>query len=61
MNIIGCLDSPSAGSYKLNGQDVAKLGESALAGIRNREVGFVFQSFNLLARARCAAQRPCSR
>ena len=51
MNIIGCLDTPSAGSYRLNGKDVQALGDVDLASIRNREVGFVFQSFNLLARA----------
>ena len=51
MNILGCLDRPSRGSYRLNGQDVEKLPEARLAHIRNHEVGFVFQSFNLLARA----------
>ena len=51
MNIIGCLDRPSRGHYRLNGEDVAGLAEAKLASIRNREVGFVFQSFNLLARA----------
>jgi len=50
MNIIGCLDTPSAGSYFLNGPDVAKLADNALAEIRNREIGFVFQTFNLLPR-----------
>jgi len=50
MNIIGCLDSPSAGHYELNGQDVARMEEDALAEIRNREIGFVFQTFNLLPR-----------
>jgi putative ABC transport system ATP-binding protein len=51
MNLIGCLDIPSAGQYWLNGQPVAGLSEEALARIRNREIGFVFQSFNLLPRA----------
>ncbi len=51
MNIIGCLDRPSAGRYLLGGRDVATLDRNELAGIRNRTVGFVFQSFNLLARA----------
>ena len=50
MNIIGCLDSPSEGSYLLNGRDTAKLGEVELAQVRNREIGFVFQSFHLLPR-----------
>jgi putative ABC transport system ATP-binding protein len=50
MNIIGCLDTPSTGSYLLNGRDTAQLGEVELAGVRNREIGFVFQSFHLLPR-----------
>ena len=50
MNVLGSLDSPTAGSYHLNGQNVANLDEDALADIRNREIGFVFQSFNLLPR-----------
>lgn len=48
MNVIGCLDSFDSGSYLLNGTDVNGLGEDALAQVRNREIGFVFQSFNLL-------------
>ncbi|HLD16488.1 MAG TPA: ABC transporter ATP-binding protein [Coxiellaceae bacterium] len=48
MNIIGCLDTPSEGEYWLNGQEVSHLNRRALAHIRNREIGFVFQSFNLL-------------
>jgi putative ABC transport system ATP-binding protein len=50
MNIIGCLDTASAGSYILNGKDVSKMEDNALAEIRNREIGFVFQQFNLLPR-----------
>ena len=50
MNVIGCLDRPTAGRYLLDGIDVSGLGRDALAGIRNRTLGFVFQSFNLLAR-----------
>ena len=50
MNIIGCLDTPSDGSYHLNGKSVSDLSEDELANIRNEEIGFVFQSFHLLAR-----------
>ena len=50
MNIIGCLDTPSAGSYTLNGRDVSKMADNALAEVRNKEIGFVFQQFNLLPR-----------
>jgi putative ABC transport system ATP-binding protein len=51
MNLIGCLDSPSGGEYWLNGYRVSELADDDLARIRNREIGFVFQTFNLLARA----------
>jgi putative ABC transport system ATP-binding protein len=50
MNILGCLDTPTSGSYTLNGQDVSSMEDDALAEIRNREIGFVFQTFNLLPR-----------
>jgi putative ABC transport system ATP-binding protein len=50
MNILGCLDTPTAGKYILNGQDVSKMEDNALAEIRNKEIGFVFQQFNLLPR-----------
>jgi putative ABC transport system ATP-binding protein len=50
MNIIGCLDTPTAGTYKLNDHNVAGLNEGDLADIRNQEIGFIFQSFNLLPR-----------
>ncbi|MCH5688180.1 ABC transporter ATP-binding protein [Niabella sp. W65] len=50
MNILGCLDSPTAGTYVLNGQDVSKMTDNALAEVRNKEIGFVFQQFNLLPR-----------
>ncbi len=51
MNIIGCLDTPSAGTYWLNGVEVSSVSDDELARIRNREIGFVFQTFNLLPRA----------
>jgi putative ABC transport system ATP-binding protein len=51
MNIIGCLDTPTAGTYILNDHDVSHLTENELADIRNKEIGFVFQTFNLLPRA----------
>jgi putative ABC transport system ATP-binding protein len=51
MNMIGCLDSPTGGEYWLNGYRVSELGDDALARIRNKEIGFVFQTFNLLPRA----------
>ena len=51
MNIIGCLDTPTAGEYWLSGQDVSQMTESQLAEVRNKEIGFVFQTFNLLPRS----------
>jgi putative ABC transport system ATP-binding protein len=53
MNIIGCLDTPTAGTYILNDKDVSDMTENELAEIRNKEIGFVFQTFNLLPRASC--------
>ncbi len=53
MNILGCLDTPTAGQYWLNGHQVSELGEDELARIRNQLIGFVFQTFNLLPRATC--------
>jgi len=50
MNILGCLDSPTAGEYVLNGHDVSKMPDNDLAEVRNKEIGFVFQQFNLLPR-----------
>jgi putative ABC transport system ATP-binding protein len=51
MNLLGCLDTPTSGEYYLNGSDVSKLNDSELAEIRNKEIGFIFQTFNLLPRS----------
>jgi putative ABC transport system ATP-binding protein len=51
MNLIGCLDTPTSGEYWLNGHEVSRLSDDRLAAVRNKEIGFVFQTFNLLARA----------
>jgi putative ABC transport system ATP-binding protein len=56
MNVLGCLDSPTEGSYSLNGQDVGNLSDTDLAHVRNREIGFVFQQFNLLPRTTALKQ-----
>ncbi len=50
MNLLGCLDTPTSGSYVLNGKDVSKMSDNELAEIRNKEIGFVFQTFNLMPR-----------
>ncbi len=55
MNMIGCLDRPTSGEYYLDGESVAQMSDDQLAGVRNRKVGFVFQSFNLLPRATALA------
>src|SRR6478736_10052775 len=54
MNILGCLDSPTGGTYILNGKDVSKMQDNDLAEVRNKEIGFVFQQFNLLPRLTAA-------
>ena len=56
MNLIGCLDTPTGGKYRLNGQPVEEMNDDQLARVRNREIGFVFQTFNLLARTNALAQ-----
>jgi putative ABC transport system ATP-binding protein len=55
MNLIGCLDTPTAGTYRLNGADVQGLADDALADLRNKEIGFIFQTFQLLPRATALA------
>ena len=69
MHLAGCLDRPTSGIYELNGRDVSRLTKRDLALVRNREIGFVFQGFNLLARtsaiekwsSRCSTALPCRR
>jgi len=51
MNLIGCLDTPTSGSYRLNGREVSQMSDDELAAVRNREIGFIFQTFQLLPRA----------
>jgi len=51
MNVVGCLDTPTSGRYELNGTDVSQMNDNQLAEVRNREIGFVFQTFNLLPRS----------
>jgi putative ABC transport system ATP-binding protein len=55
MNVLGCLDTPTSGRYWLNGHEVSRMADDALARVRNREIGFVFQTFNLLPRASALA------
>jgi len=59
MNVIGCLDTPSSGRYWLNGRLVSEMNDRQLAAARNREIGFVFQSFNLLARLTALRMSRC--
>jgi putative ABC transport system ATP-binding protein len=51
MNLVGCLDTPTSGTYEINGNQVSEMNDNELAGIRNREIGFIFQTFNLLPRS----------
>ena len=51
MNLLGCLDTPTGGTYELNGKQVSEMNDNQLAEIRNREIGFIFQTFNLLPRS----------
>ena len=51
MNMLGCLDTPTSGRYEFNGKNVAEMDDDELAAVRNREIGFVFQTFNLLSRS----------
>ncbi len=55
MNILGCLDQPTAGSYRLDGLEVSRMNDRELAAVRNRKIGFVFQTFNLLSRTTAVA------
>src|SRR5512135_3923825 len=55
MNVIGCLDQPTSGSYKLDGIEVGRMNDEQLAAVRNRKIGFVFQTFNLLPRTSALA------
>ena len=57
MNMLGCLDTPTSGRYEFNGRNVAEMDDDELAAIRNREIGFVFQTFNLLPRATSLQRR----
>jgi putative ABC transport system ATP-binding protein len=59
MNLIGCLDSPSGGEYYLNNKLVSSMSDSELAQVRNKEIGFVFQTFNLLPRLSALKTSPC--
>ncbi len=56
MNMLGCLDTPTSGKYFFSGKNVSEMDDNELADIRNREIGFVFQTFNLLPRSTCARQ-----
>ena len=59
MNIVGCLDTPSTGKYILNGQDVSEMSENELAAVRNKEIGFVFQTFNYFPANQHSKTWPC--
>ena len=59
MNIVGCLDTPSSGEYFLNGKEVSKMSENELAEIRNSEIGFIFQTFNLIPQVMPSIMLPC--